>query len=247
MILATVILTPHSPLHIIGNNNFRRIPGFLWHHQIEKMSFRATHWHTSLAFAAALAIFVSPAYLAQTVAGVSDPPQRISIASLPNAAEVTPNLYRGAQPDPSGYAQLKNLGIEVIVDFREEKSEIKDEQAHVEAAGMRFISIPWSPLNNPSRAQIISFFGVLRDNPQKKIFVHCEAGSDRTGVMIALYRIELDHWTTEQALAEMKLFRFHNVLYAHLAQFVRAFPAAVSGDPALLAGFAPATAALPKQ
>jgi tyrosine-protein phosphatase SIW14 len=211
------------------------------------MSFRATHWPISITFTVALAVLVSPACLAQTIEGVADPPQRISISSLPNAAEVTPNLYRGAQPDPSGYAQLKNLGIEVVVDFREEKSEVKDEQARVSAAGMRFVSIPWSPLNNPTRAQIISFFSVLRDNPQKKIFVHCEAGSDRTGVMIALYRIELDHWTTEQALAEMKLFRFHNVLYAHLARYVRAFPAAVIADPALLAGFAPANASSPKQ
>jgi protein-tyrosine phosphatase len=206
------------------------------------MSLRPKFWLNSAAIAASLALFVSPACHAQNIAGVSDPPQKISVSSLPNAAQVTPTLFRGAQPASSGYAELKNLGIEIVVDFREEKTEIKDEQARVEAAGMRFISIPWSPLTNPTRAQIVSFFAVLRDNPQKKIFIHCEAGADRTGTMVAIYRVGLDRWTTEQAIAEMKLFRFHSVLYAHLTRYVLAFPAAVAADPALLAGFAPAMA-----
>lgn len=211
------------------------------------MQFRSKSSLLCAAFASALALTACPATIAQKVQGVSDAARQLSLANLPNSAQVTPTLYRGAQPDPAGYAQLKNLGVEIVVDFRQEKSEIKDEQARVEAAGMRFVSIPWSPLNDPTRAQIISFFALLKDNPQKKVFIHCEAGADRTGTMIALYRVGLDRWTPQQAVAEMKLFHYHNVLYGHLAQLVQKFPAAIAVDPALLAGYAPATALSPQQ
>jgi protein tyrosine/serine phosphatase len=217
----------------------------LWHHSSAQMMIFAPESRLIRhVLTAALALIASSASFAQKIDGVSDPPKELSVPSLPNSAKVTANLYRGAQPGPSGYAQLKNLGIEIVVDLRQEKPEIKDEQARVEASGMRFVSIPWSPLNNPSRAQIISFFDLLKDNPQKKIFVHCEEGADRTGTMIALYRVGLDGWTPQQAVAEMNLFHFHSVLYPHLARLVQEFPAAIAADPALLAGFAPKMAAL---
>jgi hypothetical protein len=113
----------------------------------------------------------------------------------------------------------------------------------VQAAGMRFVSIPWSAHSNPTRAQVMSFFSVLRDNPQNKVFVHCEAGADRTGTMIALYRVGRDHWTPQQAVAEMKMFHFHSLYFPHLARYVDLFPAALQADPSLLAGFAPDLAA----
>jgi protein tyrosine/serine phosphatase len=210
------------------------------------MHFRSKPWIIAVALAVSAMVFASSARPAQKTNGVSDPAQRLSVSSLPNAAQVTPTLYRGAQPESAGYSQLKQLGIEVVVDFHDQKSEIKEEQARVQAVGMRFISIPWSAHTNPTRAQVISFFGVLRDNPQKKVFIHCEAGADRTGTMIALYRVGLDRWTTEQAVAEMNLFHFHSVRFPHLARYVVAFPAALAADPSLLAGFAPATASSPK-
>ena len=89
---------------------------------------------------------------------------------------MAPTLYRGAQPKREGYAELKKLGIEIVIDFRTEDDEIHTEQGHVESLGMRFVNLPWSSWHNPRRDEIISFFSLLRENPGKKIFVHCEFG-----------------------------------------------------------------------
>ncbi len=40
--------------------------------------------------------------------------------------------------------------------------------------------------------------------PADPIYVHCEHGKDRTGLVIALYRMRADGWSQEQAAAEMK-------------------------------------------
>lgn len=157
--------------------------------------------------------------------------RKLEIPSLPNAACITPTLYRGAQPGREGYAELKKLGIEIVVNFRSDKDEVQTEQRHVESLGVRFISLPWSSWRDPQRDEIISFFSVLRENPGRKVFAHCEYGADRTGLMIALYRLVEERWTPKAAVAEMKAFNYHYILYSHLAKFVVGFPAFLAADP----------------
>jgi tyrosine-protein phosphatase SIW14 len=41
-------------------------------------------------------------------------------------------------------------------------------------------------------------------NPSSKIYVHCLRGKDRTGTVVACYRIQHDGWDNERALAEAK-------------------------------------------
>jgi protein tyrosine/serine phosphatase len=162
-----------------------------------------------------------------------DAAERITLPGLPNAARVSGSIYRGAQPSPEGFPELKKLGIAVVVDFRDDREEIQREKTRVITEGMAFVSIPWNARNNPSRDNVVAFFTTLHDNFGKKIFIHCERGADRTGTMIALYRITYDHWTPDQAVAEMNAFHYWNNLFPNLARYVQAFPAAVSADPSL--------------
>jgi tyrosine-protein phosphatase SIW14 len=126
-----------------------------------------------------------------------------------------------------------------VVDFRGEGGEVSAEKKSVEALGMKFVSLPWNGAGLPSRDELLTFFTLLRDNPDQKVFIHCEYGADRTGVMIALYRIAVDHWTPSQAISEMKDFHYHSFMLPHLAKYVKAFPAALAADPSL-AGAVPA-------
>jgi len=186
----------------------------------------------AVAIIAALKLFVaisSPAQIGPTGA----PAKTISIPGVPNAGSVTSTLFRGAQPEGAGYAGLQKLGINVVVDFRPENGVANSERKAVESLGMRFVSLPWNAVALPTRDELLSFFTLLRDNPDKKVFIHCEYGRDRTGVMIALYRIAVDRWTPEQAIGEMKEFHYHSWIYPHLARYVRAFPATLAADPSL--------------
>jgi protein tyrosine/serine phosphatase len=200
---------------------------------IRKFVRRRSTWLAMELFAAAITFaFAYSAIVAQQSPQVSAA-ERITLPGLSNAARVSGTLYRGAQPAPSAFPELKKLGIAVVVDFSDNREDIQREKTRVETQGMTFISIPWSALNNPSRENVVAFFAALHDNSGKKIFVHCERGADRTGTMIALYRIAYDHWTPDQAVGEMNAFHYWNILLPHLARYVEAFPAAVSADPSL--------------
>jgi len=59
------------------------------------------------------------------------------------------------------------------------------------------------------RPNAIEKFLALMDNPENyPVLIHCRAGLHRTGCLVALYRMEYDHWSMEQALGELKAHGF---------------------------------------
>jgi protein tyrosine/serine phosphatase len=199
---------------------------------------RATAW-----LLAALALQAAPIALAvRTPAGQSTlpatappappPAARARDAGLPNFGVVSAQLYRGAQPEERGFAELARLGVGIVVNLRHERDRIARERTLVESLGMRYVSIPWRGHDNPNTAQVAQFLRLLQDNPQQKVFVHCQRGAERTGVMVACYRIRREQWTPERAQAEMEAFGFRR-RFSHLTRFVQEFPTTLLRDPAL--------------
>ena len=156
--------------------------------------------------------------------------EKITVRGVPNFGRVSETLYRGGQPTPEGFAELKKLGIEIVVNFRDERKLVEAERQQVEALGMHYANIPWSSARNPKSPQVAEFLELLRANPQKKIFAHCHLGADRTGVMVAAYRIAAEKWTPPQALEEMNVFHFHGFWLPHLKRWVVGFPRQLAAD-----------------
>jgi tyrosine-protein phosphatase SIW14 len=159
--------------------------------------------------------------------------QKVQLAGLPNFGRISQQLWRGGQPNPVGFEELKKMGIDIVVNLRNETDEIAREHTLVQRQGMQYVSIPWRGSNNPSIEQIVQFLELLRANPDKKVFVHCQRGAERTGVMVASYRISHDNWSGEQALSEMERFGFRGIRFAHLKKFVRDFPSLFLSHPTL--------------
>src|SRR5208283_2002774 len=148
--------------------------------------------------------------------------EKISLQGIHDAGKVSDQLFRGAQPTLSSLPQLKTLGITTIVDLRSESPQTREsERLRAESLGLRFVHIPVGGFSNPSPAQLAQFFSILRQTPPQKVFVHCEFGEDRTGVFIASYRIAFQHWSPEQALAEMYAFGFRGFWHPGMIIFVR--------------------------
>jgi len=123
---------------------------------------------------------------------------------LPNFHKVDDHVYRGGQPDDDAFSRLSGMGIKTVIDLRgAEHSEAK-EKALVEAAGMRYVSIPMWGMRTPSDAQISSALKLMNDANAGPVFVHCKRGADRTGGVVACYRIEHDRWDSSNALREAR-------------------------------------------
>jgi len=121
--------------------------------------------------------------------------------------QVDEHLYRGAQPTELGLARLHALGVRTVINIREERDAAEAERRIVESLGMRFVHIPikdgnvftWSR-RIPAEA-LTRFFEVLGSEPGP-VFIHCKRGTDRTGALVAIYRIARNGWDTARALKE---------------------------------------------
>jgi tyrosine-protein phosphatase SIW14 len=159
--------------------------------------------------------------------------EKLKVQGVPNAGKVGDTLYRGAQPRDLGYQQLKDLGVSIVVDLRNTEPK-SPERIIVEGFGMRYVGLPTSAFFGPTDNEVATFLKLIRDNPKQKIFVHCYFGDDRTGVMIAAYRMAEQHWTADQAYNEMRFFHFHTYLIL-MGHYVKDFPATFAISPAFMA------------
>lgn len=151
---------------------------------------------------------------------------------LPNFGEVTPHLFRGGQPGVDGFKTLKDMGVGIVVDMRSGPND--HEKAALTKLGMQYVSIPWHcPF--PSDEPFARFLKLMDENRDKKVFVHCRLGDDRTGMAIAAYRMADEGWSAAEALDEMEKFGFdwkHHMICPALERFEKSFPQRLSKDEA---------------
>jgi len=171
--------------------------------------------------------------------------EKIQLAGVNNAGKINDHLFRGAQPNTEGVQSLRKLGVTTVIALRgEDRGRTDSEKTQTEGLGMKFLLIPEGNWSSPADEQIAEFFRTLTQRPQQTIFVHCHYGEDRTGVFIAAYRMTFEHWTPQQALAEMHEFHFNSFWHPNLESYVKHFPQRLAQSPTLAPyRLAPASAA----
>jgi protein tyrosine phosphatase (PTP) superfamily phosphohydrolase (DUF442 family) len=118
---------------------------------------------------------------------------------------VNDHIYRGGQPTDDGFRELARLGIKTVIDLRQigEHSQA-DEQKIVTGLGMHYISIPMMGMSTPKDDQVGQVLALMNDTVGGPVFVHCKRGADRTGTVVAVYRISQDGWENKKALSEAR-------------------------------------------
>lgn len=141
----------------------------------------------------------------QEMSGWASP---VNLAGVPNLYKVSDDLYRSAQPSALGMNNLKQMGIETVVNLRSfhtDRDEIGDTGLGYEHIYMK----AW----HPERKEAVRFLQIVTDPKRTPVLVHCQHGADRTGVMCAIYRVAIHGWTKEAAILEMTHgdFNFHEI------------------------------------
>jgi len=99
--------------------------------------------------------------------------------------------------------ELGALGIKRVIDLREPGAPTKFEEEQLKKLGIKYINIPFAEFGAPSNDQVQSVLKLLGD-ADTPTFVHCRRGKDRTGTVIACYRVQHDGWENQKALSEAK-------------------------------------------
>jgi len=169
------------------------------------------HALPTLALAAALGLAATsaanPAPPAATAPPATTAPARpawTDPTGIKRFAVVEAGFYRGSRPSAEGILALKARGVRTIVSLRKDDAE----RARVLAAGMDYVELPMvaTPFGAPvpTEAQVNAFLAVVGDPARRPVFVHCKHGRDRTGVMVALWRVARGGWPVDAAIDEME-------------------------------------------
>lgn len=126
------------------------------------------------------------------------------VKGVPNFHVVNDQVLRGGQPTDVGFKNLADRGVKTIIDLQEEGDRAKGEKRLVKALGMKYINIPMKGMTTPTEKQISHALKALNDTSDGPVFIHCKRGADRTGVVVACYRVQHDGWQNRKALSEAR-------------------------------------------
>ncbi len=140
-----------------------------------------------------------------------------------NFHEVAQGVYRSGLISERAAPSLKELGIKTVISFDNNLKRVEREEKFLRRSGINLISIPWSGWDDPKDETIAQILNLMESPERKPVLVHCKHGQERTGVVVACWRIAHQGWSAEKAYREMKAHGFRPFQYGHLKRYVYSF------------------------
>ena len=139
------------------------------------------------------------------------------IPGVEDFARVSPGLWRGAQPTAEGFAELKRMGVKTIVNLRA----LHSDRDALKGLGLRYAHIKCEAWH-PEDEDVLAFLKIVGNPANQPVFLHCQHGADRTGYMVAAYRMLEQDWPLDEAVKELNLFGFHPI-WAEITHYLKHF------------------------
>ncbi|OFX34499.1 MAG: hypothetical protein A2X08_10340 [Bacteroidetes bacterium GWA2_32_17] len=141
---------------------------------------------------------------------------KIELNGLYNLFKVDDNLFRSEQPNRKDMITLKNYGIKTILNLRHTKTdncEAKNTNLEIQHITINTWTISYE--------DIVQSLKTI-NNSKKPVLIHCLHGSDRTGCIVAAYRMTNCNWTKDEAIKEFKEggFGYHEKWFPNILELL---------------------------
>lgn len=132
-------------------------------------------------------------------------------------------LYRSGQLTLAGLQRIvKDYRIKTVISFREARipgdpHPDQHEEEFCSKEEINFYRLPYKGwvIDEDGHAAVDEslkkFYDVMKDPKNHPVLVHCFAGKHRTGSYCAIYRMEFEGWSNEDAIAEMAENGYENI------------------------------------
>lgn len=112
--------------------------------------------------------------------------------------EMSPTLYRSALPSAGNLPLLQQLQVRTVVSLSKD-----DDSPWLAHSGIHLINIPLHA-SRVDDADVLRVLNTLQlAETRGPVLMHCKHGSDRTGLMAAMFRTVVQGWSKQEALSEM--------------------------------------------
>ena len=143
--------------------------------------------------------------------------EKVESKYFKNMYKINNVLYRAEQPSKKGFLELEATGFKTILNLRRLKNNTKKaKRTHLK---LEHIPIKTKELNEEEIVQVLKII----EKAEQPILVHCWYGSDRTGTIIAAYRIIVENWSKKDAITEFtnEVFGYHKKRYPNLLKLLK--------------------------
>lgn len=133
-----------------------------------------------------------------------------------NLAEIAPGVWRANQPSPARFVDYKHrLGLKSVLNLRgtPDQGFYLFEREACRILDLKLHDIAFSARRAPPKAQLIKLMDMLPEL-QKPVLIHCKSGADRTGLVSAVYLMEMEGKSLEEAKKQLS-FRFLHLKRTH--------------------------------
>jgi len=136
--------------------------------------------------------------------------------SVGNLYKIEDGFYRGAQPSIAGFRELAALGVHTVLDLAG-----GSDDRYVADGSVKLLHVPMSAWGLHDDL-VLKALQIMTAPENRPLMIHCQHGADRTGALVALYRVVVQGWTKEQAIREMNEGGYHhNGLFKNLDRYVQ--------------------------
>jgi len=158
-----------------------------------------------------------PAFAASPAARPASWAVAVSTQGVPNLWRVEPDLYRSARPESAGFQALEKLGVKAVLDVESPADEVA-----AKGTKLKLFHVPMNAFGLRDES-VLEAMKILSDPANRPIVIHCQHGADRTGAMMALYRVVVEGWSKEDAIREMNAGGYHHSSwFSNLDRYVAA-------------------------
>jgi protein tyrosine/serine phosphatase len=134
---------------------------------------------------------------------------------LKNFYKIDDKVYRSAQPDKKGFRELKKLGIRNVLSLRDYHS---DDDGNDSGLNLYRVKMEAGDITTE---KVVEALRIIR-NSEGPVLIHCWRGSERTGLVSAMYRIVFQGWSKDEAIDELMHGGYgYHFLYSNIPDFIR--------------------------
>lgn len=149
----------------------------------------------SLAF---FALFIGAPAQADDATSIRSPEWAQPVGNQFNLHQMTPTLYRSALPDSNALPVLEQLKIGTVINFLPES-----DAPWLRSSDIKQVQLAYRT-NHVDDSDVLAALRAIQEaEASGPVLMHCKHGSDRTGLVAAMYRVVVQGWSKEDALNEM--------------------------------------------
>ena len=138
--------------------------------------------------------------------------KKVSSTHFKNLYKVNDALYRSEQPSKKGFKEIEKIGVKTVLNLRR----LRNNKRKAKDFNFNLVHHPIKT-KQLNENDILKALQVIK-NSKQPVLVHCWHGSDRTGTIIAAYRIVIENWSKKKAIEEFRKdnLGYHYNMYPNL-------------------------------